>query len=160
MKNMSQKTAETRLTKKQLKFAKLKYEDDLNDEKIATLCGISARTVYEWIKKPEIQKEIDQLGEADTKTAFRYFQKNARRAAKVTVRLTDTESTKDEHGNIIKQTFIQPGEVVRKAAADILQAVKIDVKGGESGASGVTVYLPDNRRQTKKSETESDDSDK
>lgn len=144
---MAQKTSENSPTKRQLDFAKLKYEDELNDEEIAGIVGISARTVYEWIKRPEIQKEIDRLGEADTRNAVRFFQKNAKRAAKATVKLTETEDIKDKTGKIIQQNFIQPGEVVRKASADILQALKIDVKGGESGASHVLVYLPDNKRQ-------------
>ena len=147
MKNMAQKTAENSPTKRQLDFAKLKYEDELNDEEIAVKVGISARTVYEWIKKPEIQKEIDRLGEADTRTAIRFFQKNAKRASKATVKLTEIENIKDKTGKVVQQNFIQPGEVVRKASADILQALKIDVKGGESGGSHVTVYLPDNKRQ-------------
>jgi len=134
------------LTEKQKEFAKLKYKDELTDEEIALKIGIGDRTVYRWTAKDEVQKEIDRLGEADTKTAIRYFQKNAKRAAKATVKLTETEDIKDKKGKIIKQIFIYPGEVVRKASADILQALKIDVKGGESG-SRVLVYLPDNKRQ-------------
>lgn len=158
MKNMSQKTSENSLTKRQLKFAKLKYEDDLNDEEIAVLCGISARTVYEWIKRPEIQREIDRLGEADTKTAVRYFQKNARRAAQATVKLTETHPMKDANGRVMLnkkgqefQEFIQPGEVVRKASADILQAVEINVKAGEGG---VNINITDKKLEISETKNE------
>lgn len=147
MKNMSEKTREKTLTKRERLFCKLKYDDEFTDEAIARQVGISPSTLYEWEKRPRIIRGIDRLGEADTKSAIRYYQKNARRAAKATVKLTETENIKDKKGNTIKQIFIQPGEVVRKASADILQALKIDVKGGESGASHVLVYLPDNKRQ-------------
>lgn len=138
MKNMLEKSKEKPLSKKERTFCQLKYEDEFTDEQIAMRIGISPSLVYEWIKKPRIQKEIDRLGEADTKTAIRVFQKNARRAAKATVKLTETRAVKDEKGKLISQDFVQPGEVVRKAAADILQAVEINVKAGE-GAVNINI---------------------
>lgn len=132
---MSEKTREKTLTKRERLFCKLKYDDELTDEQIAHQVGISPSTLYEWEKRSRIIKETDRLGEADTKSAVRVYQQNAKRAAKATVKLTETENIKDENGNIVKQIFIQPGEVVRKASADILQALKIDVKGSEGGVN-------------------------
>lgn len=145
---MAHKKAEIRLTEKEIKFCILKYQDELTDAKIAQEIGISARTVYEWVKRPEIQAEIDQLGKADTQKAFRFFQKNAMGAAKAIMKLIETTQKKDKRGNI-RQTFIQPGEVVRRAAADILQAVKIEVKGPERSEEvpNILIYLPDNKRK-------------
>lgn len=138
---MSPKNSQTKLSARKRLFAKLRYEDILKDEEIAKQCGIVRRTVYEWDGDPEVQKEMQRLGEADTQKAMRYFQKNAMRAAKATVKLTDVETIKDEAGKAIRQDFIQPGEVVRKAAADILQAQNINVKGLEKESPDVDDLL-------------------
>lgn len=150
---MSPKNSQTKLSGRKRLFAKLRYEDILKDEEIAERCGIVRRTVYEWDDDPEVQKEMARLGEADSQKSLRYFQKNSMRAAKATVKLTDIVNVKDDAGKTIRQDFVQPGEVVRKAAADILQAVKINVKGSDDASSvPVHIYLPDNKRQQKAKE--------
>jgi len=157
---MSDKKRQNELTGKKRRFAELRYRDELTDEQIAAEIGIARSTIYKWDKLSEIQAEVARIGEADSQKALRFFQKNSVRAAKATVKLTETINIKDEKGKKIKdekgrdiQRFIQPGEVVRKAAADILQAVKINVKGpDDASAVPVHIYLPDNKRQQKAEE--------
>ena len=132
---MSDKARQKQLTKREREFAELRYRDELNDDQIAIKVGIHRATVYEWDKKPRIQEELERLGKADTQKALRFFQKSSVRAAKATVKLTETRPIKDEKGNVTGQDFVQPGEVVRKAAADILQGVEINVKAGEGGVN-------------------------
>lgn len=146
---MSEKTGEKQLNKRELLLCELRYKDELNDEEIAKKVGIAPSTLYEWLQRPRIIAGIERLGRADTQKALRFFQRSSVRAAKATVKLTETRPVKDEEGKETKkQEFIQPGEVVRKAAADILQGVEINVKTGEGGgAAPVHVYLPDNNRQ-------------
>lgn len=147
---MLEKTREKPLSKRERLFCELRYKDEVNDEEIARRVGIAPSTIYVWIKKLEIITEIERLGKADTEKAVRFFQRSSLRAAKATVKLTETRSIKDEKGNVISQDFVQPGEVVRKASADILQAVEVPIKGlRETGdTASVVVYLPDNKRQT------------
>jgi predicted DNA-binding protein YlxM (UPF0122 family) len=130
---MSDKGRQKPLTKRERDFAEMRYKDELIDEEIAAKVGIVRQTVYDWDKRPRIVAEIERLGRADAQRALRFFQKNAVRAAKATVKLTETRSVKDADGKVVSQDFVQPGEVVRKAAADILQGVNINVKAGEGG---------------------------
>lgn len=132
---MSEKTGEKPLSPRERLLCELRYKDELNDEEIAKQVGIAPSTMYEWLKKPRIQDGIEQLGRADTQKALRFFQKSSLRAAQATVKLTETRSVKDDNGNVTGQDFVQPGEVVRKAAADILQGVDINVKAGEGGVN-------------------------
>jgi|GEM_PF-5228550 len=131
-------------------FAKLRYEDKLTDELIAKECGINRRRIYEWDKEPEVIAEMERLGRADTQKALRFFQRSSLRAAQATVKLTETRSVKDDKGNVTGQNFVQPGEVVRKASADILQTVDLPIKGPSEagGTASVLIYLPDNKRQS------------
>lgn len=145
---MSEKTGEKQLNKRELLLCELRYKDELNDEEIAKQVGIAPSTLYEWLQRPRIIAGIERLGKADTQKALRFFQKSSLRAAQATVKLTETRQVKDEKSKATSQVFVQPGEVVRKAAADILQGVEINVKAGEGGGtSPVHVYLPDNKRQ-------------
>lgn len=154
---MSEKTREKPLSKRERLFCQLRYKDEVNDAEIAAKVGIAPSTVYEWLKKPQIIAEIKRLGRADTERAVRFFERNSLRAAQATVKLTETRSVKDEKGNVVGQDFVQPGEVVRKAAADILQAVEVNVKGpGEGGVGApIVIYLPDNKRERKDKSKES-----
>jgi len=138
----SPKTAQKVLSARKRLFAKLRYEDKINDEQIAQQCGINRRRIYEWDKEPEVIAEMKRLGRADTEKALRFFQRSSLRAAQATVKLTETRSIKDKEGKETKkQEFVQPGEVVRKASADILQGVEINVKGGEKDAPSIDDLL-------------------
>lgn len=146
---MSPKKTQSVLSARKRLFAKLRYEDKINDEQIAQQCGINRRRIYEWDKEPAVIAEMDRLGRADTEKAVRFFRHNSLRAAQATVKLTETRPIKNDKDKVIGQDFVQPGEVVRKASADILQAVEIPIKGShETGdTASVLIYLPDNKRQ-------------
>lgn len=153
---MLEKTREKPLSKRERLFCELRYKDEVNDEEIAQRVGIAPSTIYVWIKRLEIIAEIERLGKVDTERAVRFFRRGSLRAAKATMKLTETRLATDEKGKPVLdgkgrqlQDFVQPGEVVRKASADILQAVEVPIKGPqETGdTASVVVYLPDNKRR-------------
>ena len=112
--DMTENGVNKALTQKELLFAKLRYEGKLNNSEIVAEVGISDRTGDRWFKRPEIQAEIQRLGEADTARARAVLQRASVKAAEKLEKLA-------EH-----QTSDPPlAETGRKAACDILQGAKI-----------------------------------
>lgn len=112
---MAQTETKSALTARQIRFANLRYRDELNDEEIAKECGISRSTVYRWDEVPEIDVEMDRLAKADVKKAQRILERGSAKAAQT---LLDLVSDKNWH-----KLFNQ--ETSRKAAGDILQGAAI-----------------------------------
>ncbi len=107
------------LTARQLKFANLRYRDELNDEEIAEECGISRSTVYRWDEVPEIQEEMTRLAKADSQKAQRILGRASVKAAKRLEVLADTKTSDPPLA-----------ETGRKAACDILESTELKKEQG------------------------------
>ncbi len=123
-----------KLSSKQIKFARLSYEDELTDGQIAKECGITDRTVYRWRKKEEIQQLIDQLAEVDVRKAKKKLERASLKAAQT---LADC------------LTCGEP-ETCRKAACDILESTELKKEPG-----AINIKIIDKKLEVVEGENES-----
>lgn len=129
---MADKTKQKLLTKRERKFAELRYRDELTDEEIAKKVGIVRSTAWEWAQRPKIIVEIERLGKADTEKAQRILERASVKAANRLEVLADTKTSEPPLA-----------ETGRKAACNILEANKLqkppDEEKGEKPS--LNVYL-------------------
>jgi len=128
---MTEKDPKKILTASQLEFAKLRYEDELTNEEITKKCNISVKTGDRWFKKPEIQGEIQRLGKADSERAQRILERASVKAAKMLLSLIDESNW--------RSVFNQ--ETARKAAGDILNAIKSEKQDSNGSAKTNVIQI-------------------
>lgn len=122
-----------KINQRHIKFAKLVYEDELTDAEIAKECEVSLSHSYIWRKNPEIQKLIDQLGEADVQKAKRKIERTSIKAAKT------LESC---------LTCGEP-ETCRKAACNVLESTELKQEPG-----AVTINIVDKKLEVSETKNE------
>lgn len=107
-------------TKRHREIANDIWEGELSQEQIAEKHNTPARTIRDWMQRPEFQALLDEKDEEHRKAAKREATKFAKRATKVLVKLTETQKIKVDE-NTENERFIYSDETVRKAAGDILE---------------------------------------